>query len=69
MASPFTPKIISDRGLNQKSLTEMIKENFDTLTDVRTGDNTQYKVSEAALSAFAVFFMQNPSDTVGEFDF
>ena len=69
MASPFTPKIISGRGLNQKSLTEMIKENFDTLTDVRTGDNTQYKVSEAALSAFAVFFMQNPSDTVGEFDF
>ena len=39
----------------------MIKENFDTLTDVRTGDNTQYKVSDAALSAFAVFFMQNPS--------
>jgi len=39
----------------------MISDKFANLTDVRTGENIRYKISDAALSAFAVFFMQNPS--------
>ena len=31
------------------------------LTDNRTGRNIQYQVSDAAMSAFSVFFMQSPS--------
>jgi hypothetical protein len=39
----------------------MIKNKFANLTDKKTGKNTQYEISDAALSAFAVFFLQNPS--------
>jgi len=39
----------------------MISDKFANLTDARTGENTRYEVSDAALSAFAMFFMQNPS--------
>jgi len=61
MAIPFgeTPK--PEPALSQKSLVAMIKNKFANLTDERTGKNTQYEISDAALSAFAVFFLQNPS--------
>ena len=61
MAIPFgeTPK--PEPVLSQKALVAMIKDKFTNLTDERTGKNTQYDVSDAALSAFAVFFLQNPS--------
>ena len=34
---------------------------FEQLPDHRTGRNTTYTISDAVLSAFAVFFMQSPS--------
>ena len=34
---------------------------LDRLPDHRTGQNTRYSLKDAALSAFAVFFMQAPS--------
>ena len=40
---------------------ERIRERFNNLSDERTGTNISYQMSDAALSAFAVFFMQNPS--------
>ena len=61
MALPFEPVVKSTSALSQKSLVAMIRDKFATLTDTRTGENTQYEVSDAALSAFAVFFLQNPS--------
>lgn len=36
------------------------------LTDKRTGQNVQYKVSDAALAAFAIFFVQSPSFLAGQ---
>jgi hypothetical protein len=61
MAFPFDPIKRPDSVLNQKSLVAMIKNKLANLTDVRTGKNTRYDMSDAALSAFAVFFLQNPS--------
>ncbi|NOQ37093.1 MAG: ISNCY family transposase [Methylococcaceae bacterium] len=40
---------------------ERIQERFENLSDERTGSNISYQMSDAALSAFSVFFMQNPS--------
>ena len=61
MASPFESKKKSAPHLNQELLIKMIGDTFANLTDKRTGKNTRYDISDAALSAFAVFFMQNPS--------
>jgi len=61
MTSPFRKPQKSESALTQKSLVAMIKDKFANLTDERTGKNTQYEVSDAAISAFAVFFLQNPS--------
>ena len=62
MAAPFEEKQKPQSAtLSQKSLVAMIKNKFANLTDERTGKNIQYQVSDAALSAFAVFFLQNPS--------
>ena len=61
MASPFESKKKSAPNLNQELLVKMISDTFANLTDKRTGKNTRYDLSDAALSAFAVFFMQNPS--------
>jgi hypothetical protein len=61
MAFPFDPIKRPESVLNQKSLVAMIKNKLANLTDVRTGKNSQYEVSDAALSAFAVFFLQTPS--------
>ena len=61
MASPFESNKISAPSLSQESLVKMISDTFTNLTDKRKGKNTRYELSDAALSAFAVFFMQNPS--------
>lgn len=61
MAIPFGEKQNHGSTLSQKSLVAMIKNKFANLTDERTGKNTRYSISDAALSAFAVFFLQNPS--------
>jgi hypothetical protein len=61
MALPFEPTLKPQPALSQKSLVALISDKFTNLTDARTGENTRYKMSDAALSAFAVFFMQNPS--------
>lgn len=61
MPSPYTPLKNPAPALSQKALVGLIKDKFTRLTDVRTGKNTSYAVSDAALSAFAVFFLQNPS--------
>lgn len=34
---------------------------LNTISDPRVGSNTKYRVSDAALGAFSVFFMQSPS--------
>ena len=61
MASPFESKKIAAPSLSQELLVKMISDTFANLTDKRKGKNTRYELSDAALSAFAVFFMQNPS--------
>jgi hypothetical protein len=61
MSSPYAPLKSPAPALSQKALVGVIKDKFTGLTDVRTGKNTSYEVSDAALSAFAVFFLQNPS--------
>jgi hypothetical protein len=43
------------------ALRAILADVFRQLPDQRTGANTQYTVSDAALGAFAVFFMQCPS--------
>jgi hypothetical protein len=61
MSLPFEAIKKSQSALSQYSLMVMISDKFANLTDVRTGESTCYEVSDAALSAFAVFFLQNPS--------
>ena len=61
MAIPFGDKPQFAPSLSQKALVALIKDKFANLTDARTGKNIQYAISDAALSAFAVFFLQNPS--------
>jgi hypothetical protein len=42
-------------------LLERVREYLLRLTDGRSGNNRRYDVSDAVLSAFSVFFLQNPS--------
>ena len=56
MSAPF--------GKNALTFSEVVKElrtTFETFTDRRTGKNSSYTMTDAALSAFSVFFMQSPS--------
>lgn len=51
-------------GSNVLTLSEVAKQlrtTFETFTDRRRGKNTHYKLVDAGLSAFSVFFMQSPS--------
>jgi len=51
-------------GKNALTFSEVVKQlrtTFETLTDRRTGKNSSYTMTDAALSAFSVFFMQSPS--------
>ena len=56
MSAPF--------GKNALTFSEVVNElrtTFETFTDRRTGKNSSYTMTDAALSAFSVFFMQSPS--------
>jgi hypothetical protein len=56
MSAPF--------GKNALTFSEVVKElrtTFEAFTDRRTGKNSSYTMTDAALSAFSVFFMQSPS--------
>jgi hypothetical protein len=61
MASPFNGNSQSAAKFTQQNLVKYIQGIFTDLPDSRTGANIQYQMEDAALSAFAVFFMQNPS--------
>ena len=56
MSVPFGPL-----ALTFDDITRQIRGTFDTFTDPRTGKNKSYKMTDAGLSAFSVFFMQSPS--------
>lgn len=43
------------------SILGKVRSRLEQLPDVRRGNNTQYEVADAALSALSVFFMQSPS--------
>lgn len=62
MAALFQPKDnAQSSAFGQEKLVELIRKRFENFPDARTGKNVTYEMSDAALSAFAVFFMQNPS--------
>ncbi len=48
-------------SISQKQLITTIKNTFEQTQDQRKGKNTQYKTTDAILSAFSVFFTQSPS--------
>ena len=56
MSAPFGPM-----ALTLDDITRHIRGTFDAFTDPRTGKNKKYKITDAGLSAFSVFFMQSPS--------
>ena len=56
-------EIPTDSTFTQTNLITEIKQTFSTLPDARSGDGIyqKYDMSDAALSAFSVFFMQSSS--------
>jgi hypothetical protein len=56
MSAPFGPFI-----LTLDDITKRMRSTFEGFTDPRKGKNTTYTMVDAALSAFAVFFLQSPS--------
>ncbi|MBL6986792.1 MAG: ISNCY family transposase [Methylobacter sp.] len=51
-------------GKNALTFSDVVKQlraTFENFPDRRTGKNTSYTMTDAGLSAFAVFFMQSPS--------
>jgi hypothetical protein len=44
-----------------KRMLTILEESFGGLPDVRTGHNMTYRMRDAAMAAFSVFFMQSPS--------
>lgn len=57
MTSLHKPK----KHLSFDALRKALSTRFDRLTDPRTGDNTQYSVHDAMMSAFACMYFQEPS--------
>lgn len=47
--------------LTLDDMTQRLRSTFEGFTDPRQGKNTTYTLVDAALSAFAVFFLQSPS--------
>lgn len=56
MSAPFGPFV-----LTLADITRQLRRTFETFIDQRKGKNTSYTMTDAALSAFSVFFMQSPS--------
>ena len=60
MSYPFKEDVTI--RFSQESLVKQISNRMEALPDTRlSGPNTRYKMSDAGLSAFSVFFMQSPS--------
>jgi hypothetical protein len=59
MAHPFHED--ARLAFNHEGLMKQIRNCMEALPDSRIGSNTQYEMSDAALSAFSTFFMQSPS--------
>ncbi|MGC9521897.1 MAG: hypothetical protein ACP5HG_08455 [Anaerolineae bacterium] len=49
------------KPLKFKKLLAPVRQALDRLPEHRSGKNTRYSLTEAGLSAFAVFYMQSPS--------
>ncbi len=56
MSVPFGPSVLS-----LADITRELRRTFARFTDPRRGQNTQYTLVDAALSAFSIFFIQSPS--------
>jgi hypothetical protein len=56
MSAPFGPY-----ALTLDDITQQMRGTFETFVDPRKGKNTSYTMTDAALSAFSVFFTQSPS--------
>lgn len=56
MSVPFGPLALTLDGI-----TKQLRSTFETFIDPRKGKNRSYALTNAALSAFSVFFMQSPS--------
>ncbi len=54
-------RVAAPLKLNQTDLIAYLRSVFQTFADPRTGKNRCYRIEDAALSAFSVFFMQSPS--------
>ena len=65
MSSPFKPKADS---LKFDCLIKNLKEIGENLLDPRTGENGKYKMQDAVLSAFSLFFTQSRSFLVHQRD-
>jgi hypothetical protein len=50
-----------DEKLSIERMVNWVKEAATQFPDLRTGENTQYAMEDAAMGAFAVFFTQSPS--------
>ncbi len=51
---------LSKPVIDLTSLVQLLRNTVELLPDKRRGRNIQYRQSDAALSAFSVFFMQSP---------
>jgi len=49
------------KGLSFSKMLEMLKIALTSIPEHRKGQNTQYTLIDAGLSAFSVFHMQSPS--------
>ena len=56
MSVPFDRSV-----LTLDDITRQMRRVFENFTDLRKGKNRMYTMTDAALSAFSVFFMQSPS--------
>ncbi|MDD5269025.1 MAG: ISNCY family transposase [Methylococcales bacterium] len=56
MSGPFGKNALTFSGVVKE-----LRTTFETFTDRRAGKNSSYTMTDAALSAFSVFFMQSPS--------
>ncbi len=61
MACHLTSPDVSGIDLSFNGLIGLYNAYFSSLPDVRQGKNTQYEMRDAAIGAFSVFFMQQPS--------
>src|SRR5882724_11281393 len=59
--SPCTQEVAMTNPLYFDALRAMLPQRAEQWPDCRKGRNTQYRMSDAALGAFGIFFTQSPS--------